>query len=61
MERKRREVVLMQEFITVWQTGLFYSKFMLIFWITVPLMALIILHFLEKYLEKDNITIDSIK
>lgn len=38
----------MQEIITAWQTGLFYSKFMLIFWITVPLMALIILHFLEK-------------
>jgi hypothetical protein len=40
----------MQEFITVWQTGLFYSKFMLIFWITTPLVVLIMLHFLEKYL-----------
>ena len=46
----------MQEIITAWQTGLFYSKFMLIFWISTPLIVLTILYFLEKYLEKNTIT-----
>ena len=42
----------MQEIITAWQTGLFYSKFMLIFWITIPFVGLLVTAFIEQYFER---------
>ena len=42
----------MQEIITAWQTGLFYSKFMLIFWIVMPFVSLLITAFMEQYFER---------
>jgi hypothetical protein len=42
----------MQEIITAWQTGLFYSKFMLIFWIVMPFVGLLITAFMEQYFER---------
>ena len=42
----------MQEIITAWQTGLFYSKFMLIFWVTIPFVGLLVTAFIEQYFER---------
>lgn len=43
----------MQDLITVWSTGLFYSKFMTVFWFTIPFLITVITYFVEKELENN--------
>lgn len=31
-----------------WQNGLFYSKFMTIFWFIIPFLTLLFTHYIEK-------------